>query len=207
MNETKRISSNQLDVLKEVGTIGAGRSATALAELLNCKVEISLPETKLVPLESLHKVLGNSEDLYFVLDIGVEGEITGRVFFLLAPQQAKILGSTLLGKSPEEADLNDGMFLSSLKEMVNILVGAYMNVLSDMTGFTIMYTTPSIAMDMVGAIMDFFFIHIAQHSDEAIFIRTELKVRDMNFGGCLLFFPDLESLRKLFNALGVKEGE
>ncbi|MCD6583467.1 MAG: chemotaxis protein CheC [Candidatus Omnitrophica bacterium] len=207
MDETKKISSNQLDVLKEVGTIGAGRSATALAELLNCKVEITLPETKLVPLESLHKVLGNPEDLYFVLDIGVEGEISGRVFFLLAPQEAKILGSTLLGKPPEEVDLNDGMFLSSLREMVNILVGAYMNVLSDMTGFTIMYTTPSLAMDMVGAIMDFFFIHIAQHSDEAIFIRTELKVRDMDFGGCLLFFPDLESLRKLFKALGVKEDE
>lgn len=205
MADAKRISLAHLDVLREIGTIGAGRSATALAELLNCKVEISLPETKLIPLESLDRILGNPDDMFFVLDIGLEGDIKGRVFFLLPPQQAKILGSTLLGKPEEELDNNDLLFQSSLKEVVNILTGGYMNVLSDMTGLTILYSTPSLAIDMIAALLDFFFIHIAQYSDEAIFIKTQLKVRNMDFQGMFLFFPDLESLRKLFDILGVKD--
>jgi len=205
MENDKKISLTHLDVLREIGTIGAGRAATALAELLNCKVEITLPETKLIPLESLDRILGNPEETYFVLDVGLEGDINGRVFFLLPPNNAKILGSTLLGKPIEELDNNDLLFQSSLKEVVNILTGGYMNVLSDMTGLTIMYGTPSLAIDMIAALLDFFFIHIAQYSDEAIFVKTQLKVKNMDFQGLFLFFPDLQSLRKLMNILGVKD--
>ena len=203
--DKERMSLTHLDLLREIGTIGAGRAASALAELLNCKAEITLPETKVVPLESLDRVLGHPEEVYFVLDIGIEGDIGGRIFFLLPPEEAKILGSALLGKDPKEIDTDDLLFQSSLKEMINILCGAYMNALSDMTGLTIMYSIPSLATDMIGALLDFFFIHIAQYSDEAIFIKTQLKIKDMNFRGIFLFFPDMESLRKIFDILGVKE--
>lgn len=201
----KRVSLSYLDVLREVGTISSGRLATALADLLNCKVEISLPETKLIPIKSLASVLGNPEEVYFVLDLSVEGDIKGRVFFLLSPEEAKIIGSALLGKTLGDADLEDVLFHSSLEEMVNIIAGAYMNALSDMTGLTIMYTPPSLAMDMVWAILDFFFINVAQYSDEAILIKTVLKVKDIHFSGVFLFFPDLESVKKLFNALGIED--
>lgn len=205
MSENKKISVNHLDLLKEIGTVGAGRAATALAELLNYKVDITLPETRIVPLESLDKILGNPEDIYFVLDIGVEGEIGGRIFFLLPPEEARILGGALLGKPTSEIETNDPLFQSALKEMINIVTGGYMNALSDMTGLTIMYSIPSLAIDMVGALLDFLFIQVAQQSDEAIFIKTQLRAQNIKFEGFFLFFPDLESLRKLFATLGVKE--
>lgn len=201
---SKNISLTQLDVLREIGTIGAGRAATALAELLDRRVEITLPETKLVPLEALDKILGSPEGLYFVLDIALEGDIGGRFFFLLPPNEAKVLGSTLLGKAPEEIGTEDQLFQSSLKEMINILAGAYLNALADMTNLTILYSTPSIALDMIGALLDFFFIQIAQDADEAIFIKTKIKVENIKFGGFFLFFPNFESLREIFEILGVK---
>jgi len=37
------LSSIQLDVLQEVGNIGAGNAATALSELLNEKVDMTVP--------------------------------------------------------------------------------------------------------------------------------------------------------------------
>ena len=205
MDGDRKISLGHIDLLKEIGTIGAGRAATALAELLNYKVDISLPETKIIPLESLDKILGNPEDVYFVLDIGVEGEIGGRIFFLLPPEEAKVLGGALLGKPPQEIETNDPLFQSALKEMINIVAGGYMNALSDMTSLTIMYSIPSLAIDMVGALLDFLFIQVAQQSDEAIFIKTQLRAENIKFEGFFLFFPDLESLRKLFEVLGVKE--
>jgi chemotaxis protein CheC len=201
----KKPSLVYMDALREIGTIGAGRAATALAELLNCKVEISLPETKVIPLESVDKVLGNPEDLYFVLDIGLTGEIEGRIFFLLSPQEAKILGANLLGKTPEEIDIDDLMFRSSLKEIVNILSGSYIGALSDMVGMTLMYSVPSLALDMVAAILDFCFINIAQHSEEAIIVKTQLKIEHIDFKSLLLFFPHTHSMRKLLERLGVKE--
>lgn len=201
----KGISLAQLDLLREIGTIGMGRAATALADLLICKVEISLPEIKIVPLESLDRIIGSPEEVYFVLDIGLEGDVGGRLFFLLPPREAKILGASLLEQNPETIDIEDLLFQSSLKEIVNILAGASINVLSDMTGLTIMYGVPSLAVDMLSALLDFFFIHIAQYTDEAIFIKAQLKVKNINFEGSFLYFLDLESMKKLFETLGVKD--
>ena len=67
-----------------------------------------------------------------------------------------------------------------------------MNALSDMIGLTIMYNVPSLALDMVTALLDFIFIQIAQHSEEALFVKTDLGVKDINFGGLfLLHFDDI----------------
>ncbi|MFH1248334.1 MAG: CheY-P-specific phosphatase CheC, partial [Candidatus Omnitrophota bacterium] len=62
-----------------------------------------------------------------------------------------------------------------------------------------------LAMDMVGAILDFIFIQIAQYSEEVLFIKTELTVRDQNMGGLLFLFPSVESLRKIFEVLNIEE--
>lgn len=203
MENEHKVSQNQLDVLKEIGTIGVGRAATALADLLGVKVEIDLPQTKLTPITELGKILGNPEKVFFVLDTGLEGDVGGRIMFLLPPEDAKMLGATLLGQDKNNIDLEDPLSQSSLKEVVNILVGSYMNALSDMTGLTIMYTVPLIAVDMVASILDFIFIQIAKDSDEAVIIETDLKVQDINLGALFLFFPDDESLSKIFGILGM----
>ncbi|OPX30464.1 MAG: hypothetical protein B1H08_01625 [Candidatus Omnitrophica bacterium 4484_171] len=197
------VSLSQLDVLREIGTIGAGRAATALADLLNTKVEITLPEVKLIPLENLDKILGDPEKSFFVLDTGIEGDVGGRIFFLLPPSEARVLGGVLIGKEPKDVDFEDALFQSSLKEAANILVGAYMNALSDITGLSILYGVPSLALDMVAALLDFIFIQIAQHSEEALFLKTNLKVKDIDFDGLFLLFPDAESLKKIFSTLGI----
>ena len=199
----ENVSLNQLDVLREIGTIGAGRAATALADLLNTKVEITLPEVKLIPLENLDKILGDPEKSFFVLNTGIEGDIGGRIFLLFPPREARVLGSSLTGKDPNSVDFNDALFQSSLKETANILVGAYMNALSDITGLSILYSVPSLALDMVAALLDFIFIQIAQHSEKALFLKTNLRVKDADFDGLFLLFPDSASLKKIFDALGV----
>lgn len=201
----KGISLTQLDLLREIGTIGMGRAATALADLLACKVEITLPETKVVPLESIDRILRIHEDKYFVLDIAIEGDMGGRLFFLIPFEKAKALGTDLLNQTLEEIDAEDPLFQSSLKEVVNIMTGAYMNVLSDMTGLTVIHGTPSLAIDMLSSLLNYFFVHIAQYTNEAIFIRSEIKVKDTYFGGTLIYFLDLDSMYKLFNSLGVRE--
>jgi len=205
MNNEKRISLNQLDVLREIATIGAGRAATALAELLGTRVDIKLPETRLIPLENLDTILGDPEKTFFVLDTALEGEIGGRIFLLLPPEEAVILGATLIGQDPKDIKYDDPLFQSALKEMANILVGAYMNALSDMIGLTIIYSVPSMALDMVAALLDFIFIQIAQHSEEALFVKTDLAVKDINFSGLFLFFPDHESLMKIFSILSPED--
>ncbi len=204
MAEEQRLSFTQLDVLKEIGTIGSATAATALADMVASKVEISVPQVSLVPLENLASILDSADKLYFVLDMEITGDIGGRIFLLLSPEDSMFLASALLGKPKEELDFKDDMFRSSLQEACNILGGAYVSALADMTSFTILTSIPSLAMDMVGAILDFIFIQIAQTSEEALFIKTDLQVKGLSMEGLFLLFPTSDSLQRIFNVLGIK---
>jgi chemotaxis protein CheC len=200
----EKLSLVQLDALKEVGTIGSATAATALADMISAKVEISVPEVSLVPIENLGKIIGGADRSFFVLDMEIRGDILGRIFLLLPPEDAQFLSGALLGKPKEEIEFKDAMFRSALQEVCNILGGAYVSALADMTSLTILTSIPSLAMDMVGAILDFIFIQIAMDSEEALFIRTDLQVKGLKLEGLFLLFPDKESLKKIFNILKVQ---
>ena len=58
-------------------------------------------------------------------------------------------------------------------------------------------------MDMVAAILDFIFIQIAQDSEEALYIKTDLQVKGLSMEGLFLLFPTTDSLKKIFKILGV----
>ena len=203
--DRERLSLIQLDLLKEIGTIGSANAVTALAELINKRVEISVPQVSLVPLASIGSFLGEADRVYFVLDVEIKGDITGRMFLLFSPRDAKNLTSCLLGSCEGELDFNNEMFQSSLKESANILCGSYITALAEMTGLTMITAVPFLAMDMVGAILDFIFIQIAQESEKALIIKTDLNVSGLNLEGLFLLFPSTESLKKIFEKFGLKE--
>lgn len=203
MDEDK-ISPYQLDVLKEIGTIGSATAATALADMISEKVEISVPQVSLIPVERVSTLLEGAEKLFFVLGMEIKGDIGGKIFLLLSPNDARFLAGALLGKNKEDIDFNDELFRSSLQEICNILGGAYVSALADMTKMMILLSTPFMAMDMVGAILDFIFIQIAQDSEEALYIKTDLQVKGLSMEGLFLLFPTTESLKKVFEILGVK---
>ena len=74
---------------------------------------------------------------------------------------------------------------------------------TDITGLTTTYEAPSLAVDMVAAVLDFFFIQIAQKSEETIFIKTKLTVKNIKFNGLILFFPDTDSLQRVLDFFSV----
>lgn len=201
----RRLSLAQLDLLKEIGTVGAGRAATALSDLIAKKVEISVPQVNLIPLEDISNLLIDREKIFLVVDMEIEGDVEGRIFILFSPNDAKHLSGGFMGIAPEQIDIKDEMFQSSIKEAVNILGGSYISAMADMTKLSIMVSPPALATDMVGAILDFIFIQIAQYSDEALYIKTNMKVSEKDVEGLFLVFPSAQSLNKIFEAAGLKE--
>ncbi len=202
--EESKLSFLQLDALKEIGSIGSATAATALADILSAKVEISAPNVNLVPLEKLSAILASADTFYFVLDAEILGGIAGRIFLLFSSRDAKFLAGSLLGKPIEEMDFEDDMVKSALKEVCNILFSAYVSALADLANLTILISTPAMTMDMAGAILDFISIQIAGISEEVLFIKTELQVKELNLEGVFLMFPTVDSLQKIFSILGVK---
>lgn len=197
------LSAAHIDVLREIGNIGAGNAATALAKLLNKRVNMAVPKVQILEFKSLTDVLGGPENLVVGILIGVTGNINGYIMFLLEQQYAHTLVNMLMERDLSDISEFTEMDVSALKEIGNILAGSYISALSNLTNLDILPSIPDMAMDMAGAIMSFPAIEFGKIGDTVLFIETEFIDKDYSVVGNFFLIPDLESYDTLLRVLGV----
>jgi len=202
-----RYSALKLDVLRELGTIGSGRAATSLAELVGTRVEISVPDTRFYPSQRLAELFENKQAMYVVMDAALSGSVGGKEYILLPENEAKTLGGALLGMSAEDVNLKDEMTVSSLKEVANILLSSYMNALSELTELTILVDVPNLTADITHSTVDTFVADHFDHSEEAIYVKSVLKIDGKQFEGFLVFVPEHKGLELIFEKLNLSQYE
>ena len=203
--ELDSIDSSHLDVLREIGNIGAGNAMTALAQMLQRKVDMKVPKADLFEFRDLGEVIGGEETIMAGVYMVVEGDIQGSMMFLLEKESSKHLIDQMLGgygSSAGGADEFDEMEISVLKEMGNIMTGAYLNSLSDLTGLKIYPTAPDIAVDMAGAILSVPAIEFGVLGDKILMIQTRF-TDDVEIDGFFILVPDLDSYKKIMESLGM----
>jgi chemotaxis protein CheC len=192
-----------MDVLKEVGNIGAGHAATALSRLLDKPVDMLVPTVRMVPFEEISNSVGGSEQVVIAIFLRVEGETPGNIFFILRQESAKKMLKNLVGIEVENEDQYSEMELSALNEIGNILAGSYLSSLADFTNLYMSPTVPSLAIDMAGAILSYGLLQFGEMGDQALFIDTKFLDGVDEIEGHFFLIPDPESFQKIFSALGV----
>lgn len=208
MSPEFKITDLHLDVLKEIGNIGAAHAATSLSQLLDRKVEMYVPSVKLVTFDEMFELAGGADETVVSIFLRIQGDASGSMFFMLSIDSANHFIKLLTGDesfdfhTPPVSDIG----ISSMQELGNILSGSYLSALSDFTGLKIHPTVPSLTVDMVGAIVSFGLIEISQYSDEVIVIDTEIQEEGMNsesIKGNFFLLPDPTSYVTIFRSLGV----
>jgi chemotaxis protein CheC len=193
----------QLDVLKEIGNIGAGNAATALAKMLDKKVDMKVPQIRIMRFDEVSEVLGGAETQVVGILLGIQGDISGSMMFVLDLPSSKLLVNILMGK-PAESDLEyDDLTRSALAEIGNILAGSYLSALSNLTNLKIMSGVPALAIDMAGAILSVPAIEFGKTSDTVLYIENEFTDGQDSVIGDLFLVPDEQSYGQLLKALGV----
>lgn len=195
------MSETYYDVLKELGNIGAGNATTALATMLGCKIDMKVPQVRLLEFKEVGSAIGGEEQIMTGVYLAVEGDITGSIMFLLPTEAARHLIGKLLGMTPEGDTFNE-MELSALKEIGNIITGSYLNSLSAMTNLTILPSIPDLAIDMAGAILSVPAIEFGTMGDNILLIETQF-TDDQDMSGYFILVPDLESYSKILRSLGI----
>lgn len=168
----KNFKDFKMDVLKEVGNIGAGNAATALSQLLNKPIDMAVPKVQLLSFEEITDKVGGAEELVYAVFLRVEGEAPGNLFFILTPEAASSLLSRIAGIEVSGGDELSEMELSALSEIGNILAGSYLSSLADFTSLSMYPTVPALAMDMAGAILGYGLLQFGQMGDDALLIDT-----------------------------------
>ena len=195
------MSQEYFDVLRELGNIGAGNATTALAQMLQCKVDMAVPKVGLLEFKEVGEAMGGEEQIMAGIYLGVEGDITGSIMFLLEKGSARFLVSKMMGMQEEGEEFSE-MELSALKEVGNIITGAYLNSLSTITNLKIYPTIPDMTIDMAGAIMSVPAIQFGAVGDRMLLIQTQF-FDEVAIDGYFILIPDLESYSKILSALGM----
>ncbi|WP_207952776.1 chemotaxis protein CheC [Paenibacillus agricola] len=193
-----------MDVLKEVGNIGAGHAATALSKLLDKPVDMLVPKVRMVAFEEIADSVGGAERVVIAIFLRVEGETPGNLFFILSLESAKKLLRNLVGIEVVDDEHYTDMELSALNEIGNILAGSYLSSLADFTQLVMSPTVPALAIDMAGAILSYGLLQFGQMGDHALLIDTKFLDGNDEIEGHFFLIPDPESFNKIFVALGVQ---
>ena len=59
----EQLTQEYFDVLKELGNIGAGNATTALAQMIGCKVDMSVPKVRLLEFQELGEIVGGEDQI------------------------------------------------------------------------------------------------------------------------------------------------
>lgn len=203
MYSLEDVNNIYFDVLKEIGNIGAGNATTAIASMLQVKLNMNVPKVKLLSFPELGGAIGGEEEQIVGIYLEVSNDISGSMMFLLKLDTARFLVDKLMMRESSHDGPFDEMEISAVKEIGNIIAGSYLSALSSMTNLSIVPSVPYFAMDMAAAILSVPAIQFGQYGDNALLIETEFG-DDVMIEGYFILLPDPESYAKILSSLGIQ---
>ena len=201
-NSFEQMNSMYIDVLREIGNIGAGNAATAISNMLNLKIDMSVPQVELMPVERITTAIGAEDEVIVGIMLGVEMDIDGSMMFLLDMKSAHHLVNRLMMRDLSYDKDFDEMDLSALKEIGNIIASSYLSALAGLTNMTISPTVPFVTVDMAAAILSVPAVMFGMMGDNALLIKTEIGDEESISGYCMLM-PEEDSFKKILTSLGI----
>lgn len=198
MHHVEKLGPDHLDLLKEVGNIGAGHAATALSLLLNKSIVLRIPSVKVL---SLTELLGRDTEKHVAVSyIQVEGGLNGHFFMMFEIGYANRLVHELV---PGEKVLDSGLGKSAYCEISNILCGSYLSALSSLLDVSLVQSPPVCAIDMEGAILGEGLVELSLGDDSVILMDAILfdQEKQHQLRGEFFFLPDPESMEVIFEQI------
>lgn len=194
--DLRALDPSQLDAMREIANIGAGHAATALSQMTNRVIMIDVPEVSIIRLEDVGTVTGEADDVVAAVMMKVLGDVTGRTVQIFPSASAVKLITIMTGE--DEPEFPGGFtedHQATLKEIGNIIVGAYLNALSDFMGLLLIMSVPAIAIDMAGAIMTTSYLNFGEDQDHVLCVNTGMIMGEERIRGHFLLIPDGASLQ------------
>lgn len=196
------LSPARLDALREIAGIGAGNAATALAEILAGRIDMSVPELRIADIAGIPKALGGPEREVACVLLSVSGGFRGMLLFMLEKRLAHKLMGLLLGKRISGWEQLGPMDLSMLREVGNIAASAFAGSLAAMTGLALRVSPPEIAVDMAGAILNYPAAVFGSTGDRVLYVREDFGGGRRRVACHLLVIPQPDSLEAVLERLG-----
>ena len=123
--------------------------------------------------------------------------------FMMDEASTKQLTDLLFQNFDIAASDNASLKDSAVKEVGNIIAGAYLNALSHLLQMRIEPSIPYLAIDMAGAVLSVPAIEFSKVSNDALIIETKFRKDQNDVTGYFILIPTLDSYDKILTSLGL----
>jgi len=201
-DDLRRLTARQLDALREVANIGAGHAATALSQMTEQRIMISVPQLTVASLDEMPNQIAEPEEPVAAVLMRMEGDLTGLTLLVFPhPIALRIAGLMMRRPVTELGAVEE----SALREAGNILSAAYLNALADFMKMTLLPSPPSLAVDMSDAVLSSTYVASAHGGNQLMCVESEFQLEQdaQRLRGFFLLLPDPPSLRRILTTIRV----
>ena len=197
------MENHEIDVFREIGSIGIGNAATALSQVLGVKVSMKLPRVSIEGYNEAVALIGDPEEIVAAVLVEMSGDVRGIMLYMLKLDFINAILGRLMGKYIDDYSQIDELSASALEETGNIIISSYVNAITKLADIEVPLSVPSVAVNMLGGILSVPISMFGEVPDKLMLIQGEFLIGDTQLKGELLLLPDIESLNFLMKKLGV----
>lgn len=201
--KARDLTELQLDALCEIGGIGAGHAATALSQLVDRLIELDVPRVEIVDIARVPGIFGGPERLVLAVYARMLGDISGGVLFTADRKAALALVDMMHGRAGRKATSIGHEEEAWIRHVASIVISAYLGAVSRMTDLEIIPSSPVLAFDMAGALLEAAVAEVGMKAVDAVFVRTTFMDKGDAIESALFFVPDPDSLSVILGRLGL----
>lgn len=197
-----QITDEEKDMLREAGNIASGNAMTSLSKLIGCTLDMNVAKVQIKKLNEVTELFGSADNVIAGMIINVYGDLNAMLLLALETQSALKVINSILNTNCTDINSLTELDYSVLCETGNILAGSYLNALNEFTGLEFDVSIPQMAVDMVGAILNYPAIEFARNDNTMLFVETEFQDSNEVLNGIYTLILDNASYNKLLDSLG-----
>ena len=204
MGAYDNLNDTQLDVMREIGNIGAGNACTALSGLIGTPIDMSVPRVQLLGIDSTSDYLGGDDKEVLGIRIDVKADLTGMMYHIVNKRFAERLINTFYEKKLDTIKSIDEMDMSVISEMGNITSGAYANALATLSGYVVDIGTPTPGGYSISEILKVPIETFGEVGDKILVVDVQFIIDSEKLTSNMILVLEKDSLHRLFDKLGVE---
>ena len=197
------LNLQELDVMREIGSIGTSHAATSLSKMLQKEIRISIPQVSILGYDQAVDQIGDVESLASATLVKMSGDVEGLMLFLFNLDFANTVLERVIGETYDGFEAMDQLAYSALTEIGNIIICSYINAFSQLVNVDIDLSVPSATVNMLGAILTVPIAEYGYDTDKLMYCNADFVMEGKQLSAWLLMLPDIPSLNNILEKLGV----
>ncbi len=193
-NQTQNPVSD-IDILTEIGSIGAGNAAVALSKIIQQSIKIEVPKMYVTAPHIVPRIYNKHDTKVTAILMQLRGQTDCDIMLIFEAQEAEKIANLMARSTKcEKTDKS-----SAIEELGSIMICSFLSSMADFTGIELIPNPPQVINDCFDATIDSLLLKQALCSDIAVIFDARFKRRNSSAEGFLITFPSAELLKMLID--------